>query len=125
MVSVNDPKRIALRFNDYITSHDLDGLARLMADDHVFIDRDGTAQQPKPVMLGNWKRFFDAFPEYKNIFIRVEARDDRVVMLGYAYWSQEKPHDPAIWTATVVDGLVREWRIYDDTPENRKGLGLV
>ena len=33
-----DPKTIVLQFNDCINNRDIDGLAHLMMEDHVFID---------------------------------------------------------------------------------------
>jgi len=30
-----------------------------------------------------------------------------------------------IWTATIEDDLVNEWRIYEDTEENRERFGLI
>lgn len=124
-MSTQNPKIIALLFNQCITDHDLDGLARLMTVDHAFVERDGTVHQPKAYMVEAWRRFFEAFPDYRNTFARVQSKDNRVVMLGFAYWSKQQPYDPYIWTATIVDDLVHEWRIYLDTPENRTQLGLV
>ncbi len=118
-MNISDPTLIALRFNECINNQNLDGLARLMPDDHAFVDRDGSVRQPKVIMVDNWREFFRMFPDYKNTFSRVESREDYVVMLGYAYWSADEPYDPVIWKATIVDDLVREWRIYADTPENR------
>ena len=119
-MNTEDPKLVALQFNDCINSQDLGGLALLMTEDHAFIDREGNVHQPKQVMVDGWKEFFKTFPKYRNTFNRVESRGNLVVMLGYAYWLEEQPHDPVIWTATIVNDLVREWRVYADTPENRK-----
>lgn len=119
-MNTQDPKSIALAFNDCITRQDINGLAGLMTEDHTFIDREGKISRPKKVMIEGWKKFFEMFPRYKNTFTRVESKDDLVTMLGYAYWSEEQPRDNAIWTATVVEDLVAEWRIYYDTDENRR-----
>lgn len=119
-----DPKSVALRFNECISNQDIDGLGGLMTEDHVFIDRDRNITQSKKAMLESWSRFFEMFSRYKNTFERVESRDNLVVILGFAYWSEENQHDPAIWTATIVNDLVAEWRIYHDTEENRKKFGL-
>lgn len=124
-MNTKDPKLIALQFNECISNQDLNGLARLMTDDHAFIDRDGTVHQPKPVMIDAWKEFFRMFPKYRNTFIRVESRGDTVILLGSAFWSEDQPYDPGIWTATIADDLVREWRIWADTPQNRKKFDLV
>jgi predicted SnoaL-like aldol condensation-catalyzing enzyme len=124
-MNTKDPKLVALEFNECISHQDLDGLSRLMTDDHTFIDRDGKVVQPKEAMIKSWKQFFEVFPGYKNTFTRVESRENLVVILGHAFWSQEQPYDPAIWTASIRDDLVSEWRIYADTEANRKAFNLV
>jgi predicted SnoaL-like aldol condensation-catalyzing enzyme len=124
-MNTRDPKITALQFNQCIADHDLEGLARLMTGDHAFVESDGTVHQPKREMVEKWRQFFEAFPEYRNTFDRVQSKANLVVMLGSAFWSEEQPYDPAIWTATVVDDLVHEWRIYTDTLENRAQLGLI
>lgn len=120
-----DPKLIAVEFNNCITNHDSACLASLMTDDHVFIDRDGNVHRSKEFMVNAWIKFFEQFPNYKNTFTRIESREDRAVMLGYAYWSEPNRHDPAIWTAEIVGGLVAEWHIYYDTAQNRRRFGLT
>jgi predicted SnoaL-like aldol condensation-catalyzing enzyme len=120
-----DPKLTALQFNECINNRDLAGLTLLMTDDHAFIDREGVVSQPKAAMVQGWKRFFEMFPEYKNTFNRIESKDNLVTILGYAYWSESRPYDPAIWTATIVDDLVQVWRIYSDTESNRKKFNLL
>lgn len=118
-MNAEDPKLIVLQFNKCINNHDLKGLALLMTEDHTFIDREGKIQQPKEIMLRHWGQFFGLFPGYRNTFTRLESTNQFVVVLGHAYWSEERPRDPVIWTALIVDDHVREWRIYSDTPENR------
>jgi hypothetical protein len=124
-MNTKDPKLIALQFNECINNQDLKGLGQLMSNDHAFTDRDGTVQQPKEVMIRNWRQFFEMLPDYRNTFTRLESRENLVVILGYAYWSQKQPYDPAIWTATIVNNLVREWRIYADSEENRRRFDLL
>ena len=89
------------------------------------LDRDGNIRQSKQVMIRSWGKFFEMVPKYRNTFTRVESDENLVVILGYAYWSEEQPYDPVIWTATIVNDLVREWRIYADSEENRRGFNLL
>ena len=96
-----------------------------MTDDHTFIDREGSVHNSKNTMVGNWSKFFKAFPKYKNTFTRIEYIDNKVVILGHAFWSAEKPYDPVIWTAIIVDDRIKEWRIYTDTPDNRINFRLT
>ena len=95
-----------------------------MTEDHVFMDHDGNISQPKKTMLEAWSQFFEMFPKYRNTFERIESRGDIAVMSGFAYWSEENRHDPAIWAATIVNDLVAEWHIYYDSEENRKKFEL-
>ncbi len=96
-----------------------------MTEDHVFVDRENNTTRSKKAMLASWIRFFEMVPHYKNTFDRIQSKGDTAVILGSAYWSEENQHDPVIWTATVRDDLIAEWRIYDDTKENREKFGLT
>ncbi|MFX0022820.1 MAG: hypothetical protein ACFE9S_10860 [Candidatus Hermodarchaeota archaeon] len=122
MIIVKDPKLIALQFNEYISNQDIEGLSSLMTEDHIFIDR---ANEQYEDMVNGWKEFFNKFPTYKNHFHKVESRGSLVFLLGYAKWSKDSlEKDYAIWTAKIENDLVSEWRIYEDTEENRKLLEL-
>ena len=120
-----DPKLTALQFNEYINGHDVRGLSNLMTANHTFIDRANQVDKGKESMTKGWMDFFASFPDYKNTFNRVESRDNVVILLGYAYWNETNTYDPAIWTARIENDLVAEWRIYEDTEENRKNFSLM
>ena len=125
-MSVENQKDITLQFNEAITNQDIDGLAVLMTDDHVFIDSANTEFRGKDKALQAWQGFFEAFPEYKNVFDQVEAKTDTVVILGHSICPSNKELDgPAIWTAKVEGDKLAEWRVYEDTSENRKKLGIA
>lgn len=119
-MNTKDPKLTALQFNEYINRQDIKGLNNLMTEDHTFIDRADAVTKGKDVMIKEWLEFFKAHPEYRNVFVRVDSKDDLVILFGYAFWSREKPNDPAIWTARIKNDRVSEWRIYEDTAKNRK-----
>ncbi|MGM0374597.1 MAG: hypothetical protein ACQEQQ_09300, partial [Chloroflexota bacterium] len=77
-------------------------------------------------MLSAWKDFFAAYPDYRNLFQRLEKRGDTVLIVGYSTSSNEPALDgPALWTAKIRGGLVTEWRVYEDTEDNRMQLGFV
>ncbi len=107
-------------FNNCINSQDIDGLAVLMSEDHTFIDRDGSSHGPKSYMVEGWRQFFETFPQYRNTFNQIKAEGDRVFVQGFAYWSEKEPYDPVIWTAKIVNDLIAEWRIYEDSAEHRR-----
>jgi ketosteroid isomerase-like protein len=120
-----DPRALTITFNDHINSRDLDGLAALMTDDHTFIDTTGHAIRGKSKCLDAWRGFFASFPDYRNIFDRVEADGDRVTVVGRSSCSDARLDGPALWAATVRDGRLAEWRVYEDTAPNRHMLGLA
>ncbi len=119
-----DPKLTALQFNEYINRQDIEGLSGLMTEDHTFIDRKGHVDKGKGSMTKGWIDFFESFPDYRNTFERVQSEGNLVVLYGYATWEKGADPDYAIWTATIEDDLVAEWRIYEDTEENRRALLL-
>ena len=124
-MNTRDPKLISLLFNEAINNQDIDALSALMTEDHTFIDREGKVGTPKSYMVDGWKRFFELFPAYKNTFTRVESQGDLVVILGHAFWSEQQPYDPVIWTAKIEHDHVTEWRVRYDTDENRQALGIT
>jgi hypothetical protein len=111
----------ALRFNEKINEQDLEGLVALMTKDHRFIDRKGNVDNN---MKKGWKDFFINFPDYRNIFTRVQVKDCLVVMAGYASCSYPSLDGPFLWSAEVKNNKVSVWRVFWDTTENRKMLGL-
>ena len=120
-----DTKLIALLFNECINKKDLDGLSSLMTEDHTFIDRDGNVLSSKANMIEAWKSFFETFPDYKNTFNIIESRNNKVLITGFAYWSEENSFDPSIWIAVIENDMVKEWHLYYDTEENRNKLLLT
>jgi predicted SnoaL-like aldol condensation-catalyzing enzyme len=123
-MNTKDPKLTALQFNECINKQDVKSLSNLMTADHTFIDRKNVTVKPKENMVKAWIEFFKMFPKYKNTFVRVESKDDLVVIIGYAYWDENNARDQVIWTARIENDLVAEWRIYADTKENRDTLGI-
>jgi len=117
-------KTIVLQFNECINNRDIHGLTTLMTDDHTFIDKDNHLLQGKEKVVEAWQGFFALFPDYRNIFERVESRNNLVVIIGHSTCSEKQLDCPALWTAKLRGEKIAEWRVYDDTPENRKRLGL-
>ena len=118
------PLETAEAFVAAINSRDADRLAALMTEDHTFIDRHNDVYAGKERMTKGWTWFFESSPDYSNTFERVQTQGDLVGMYGYAIWEKGGDPDYVIWTATIEDDLVKEWRIYEDTEENRERFGL-
>ena len=71
-----------------------------------------------------WRGFFESFPDYRNVFENVSVRDGVITIVGHSVCSDKRLDGPALWTAEVLEGKVAQWRVYDDTPENRAQLGV-
>ena len=119
-----DAKEAVIKFNDCINRKDIAGLSSLMADDYTFIDTANDVFFGKPRGIAIWSAFFRQFPDYRNVFGKFEVRGPTVLITGHSECSFRELEGPAIWTAVVRGGKVAEWRVYADTPENRKKLGL-
>jgi ketosteroid isomerase-like protein len=120
-----DPKGVTVAFNERNNSRDLEGLALLMTDDHTFIDAAGHAIRGKSACRDAWRGFFNAFPDYQNLFESIVVDDSRVVVVGRSRCSDARLDGPALWVATVSGDRVVEWRVYQDTPANRRALGIA
>ena len=125
MPATPDPATVALRFNDCITARDLDALCTLMTDDHTFIDTTGQATAGREACRAAWRGFFVAFPDYRNHLATVSTDGARVTMSGSSTCAVPALAGPALWTATIRRDRVAQWRVYDDTPDNRSLLGLT
>ena len=119
-----DPKLTVLQFNEAINRQDIEALSALMSDEHTFIDSEGAVHSGKETMVEGWIDFFKSYPDYRNHFSMVESRQNVVLVIGHSTCSHEPLDGPALWTATVEDDLVTEWRVYLDTSENRERLDL-
>ena len=97
---------VVTRFNACINGRDLDGLARLMTDDHTFIDAAEGVVAGKPECVAAWRGFFEAFPDYRNVFTTLTVRDDVVAIVGHSLCSELSLAGPALWAAIIRDGRV-------------------
>ena len=120
-----DPRALIVKFNEHISNRDLDGLSALMADDHTFIDKGGHAISGKSKCLEAWRGFFASFPDYRNVFHSLAVEDNRVVIVGRSSCSDIRLDGPALWVASTGDDRLAEWRVYEDTPANRRTLGIA
>ena len=117
-----DMMMVVLRFNERINARDLEGLVAMMTGDHFFVDSEGERHEG---MEEGWEEFFARYPDYRNVFTQVQVEGDFVAVAGYSTCSYGPLDGPALWSARVRGGLVSEWRVYLDTPENRGEIGLL
>ena len=119
-----DPTVIVGAFNDAINRRDLDALAALMTDDHVFTDTEGNQVTGKRACTTAWEGFFDAFPGYRNTFDEVRDDGAAATMRGHSTCpGYPELTGPALWRAETRGDKLTAWQVHDDTPENRALLG--
>ncbi len=111
-------------FNERINARDLDGLAALMTEDHVFTDSLDAKVSGKAQCVEAWRGFFAAFPDYRNTFTRLSSQASTATATGYSTCETPALDGPALWTAETRAGKVSHWRVYSDTPEVRARLGI-
>ena len=116
---------VVLSFNDCINARDLDGLVRMMTEDHRFIDTAGAVVSGKPACTEAWRGFFAAFPDYRNIFEHLHDKGDAVIVEGRSECSDPRLNGPGLWRAVVNGSSIAEWRIFEDTPATRHTLHLT
>jgi ketosteroid isomerase-like protein len=122
---MDTPAQIAVAFNEAINARDVEALGALMTDGHTFVDSAGTVLAGSDRVLGAWRGFFDAFPDYRNEWAEEIPVRDGVVAIGRSVCATEPALDgPAIWKATIAGGKVAEWRVLKDTPTNRRRLWI-
>jgi ketosteroid isomerase-like protein len=105
---------VVVAFNEAINARDLDGLARLMHEQHRFIDAAGSAVEGKAACAGAWRGFFAAFADYRNVVEQIRSGAGGAVrVVGRSECSTPALAGPALWLVVVEDGLVRRWQVSD------------
>lgn len=136
-------KKIVLDFINAINTYDVDKICALMADNHTFIDAQGTEVTGKDKMREGWTGYFAMFPDYKievtDIFDKRESKLVRqktggsmmmeyvnyefIAVFGFASgtYGGKNTNDenrfrlPASWKAIIEGGKVKLWQVYCDT----------
>ena len=112
-----DAVNLVVSFNEAINAGNVAALAELMTDTHRFIDAAGTAVEGRAACLAAWRGFFDAFPDYRNVFDTVDDVGSAVVIArGRSECSFAALQGPATWRAVVRDGLVDVWQVSEPAP---------
>jgi len=113
-------KETVLAFIDRINTHDIDGLAELMAEDHIFIDAHGNQVSGKEKMIAGWRGYFDWFPVYTIEVNEIFEHENTFAMFGFAGGSFKGREEaswrlPAAWKASIKDSRVVLWQVFADT----------
>lgn len=107
-------------FIDAINAHDVESLAKLMSDDHIFIDPHGNEMRGKETMSDGWRGYFEWFPDYQIEVADSFENGEVFAMFGFAGGSFKGNADakwrlPAAWKAIVKDGHIALWQVFADT----------
>ena len=114
---------IILKFIERINRHDVEGLADLMSEDHVFLDSRGGRGEGRENMRRGWAEYFRMMSDYRIEVERTITEGDKVAVVGTAsgiyvidgkvsrenYWKCL-----AAWLGVVKNGLLTEWRVFAD-----------
>ena len=128
---MRDPesRQILLSFIERINDHDVEGLAALMTDDHMFIDSLGRAVRGRLEMRRAWQSYFLLFPDYCIVLEEIFERSAVFAVLGKASGTYcpagemlaENHWDiPAAWRAVVRVDRMAEWRVFADNYQTVK-----
>jgi ketosteroid isomerase-like protein len=111
-----DDIETVLEFLNRINQRDVDKLAELMTEDHVFVDSLGNQVRGREKMRGGWRGYFTMCPDYWVSHEEVFRNANMVAVFGAAGGTinGKQWRTPAGWLAVVQKGLVKEWRVYAD-----------
>ncbi len=118
-----DAKDLVLRFIDAINRRDVEAVAGLLAEDHVFIDSLGAEVHGREAMREGWRAYFSMVPDYAITVSEVLVWGETVVVLGSAsgtYSSGGPPRaedrwsTPAAWRAVVAGDRLALWQVFAD-----------
>jgi ketosteroid isomerase-like protein len=117
------PLETVLQFLDRINQRDVDKLAELMTEDHVFVDSLGQSVRGREKMRAGWRGYYAICPDYWVSHEEIFPNGNLVAVFGSAGGTiaangklppENKWHATAAWLAVVENGLVKEWRVYAD-----------
>lgn len=117
------PTETVLQFMDRINQRDVDKVAELMTEDHVFTDSLGNSVRGREKMRDGWRGYYAFCPDYWISHEEIFANGNLVAVFGSAGGTiaangKLPPENnwkiSAAWLALVENGLVKEWRVYAD-----------
>ena len=110
------PIETVLLFLDRINQRDPDELAKLMTEDHVFVDSLSNKVRGRDAMRQGWRGYFAMCPDYWVSHEDIFSNGNVVAAFGSAGGTinGNKWEIAAAWRAVIRDGMVQEWRVYAD-----------
>jgi ketosteroid isomerase-like protein len=120
---VQSPIDVVLAFLEKINQHDVESLAGLLSEDHVFFDSLGNKLQGREKARAGWKSYFKMCPDYTVSHEEIFANGNVVAAFGSAggtisaqgeLKAENRWRIPAAWMASIRNGQLTEWRVYAD-----------
>lgn len=124
-----DAVEVVKAFVRAINRHDVERLASLMTEDHVFLDGVGGEVHGREAMREAWERYFELFPDYELEIEDALRRDEVVGLFGvargtYAGDGESRPENrwevPAAWRAATRGRRVARWSVFADNEPVRR-----
>jgi ketosteroid isomerase-like protein len=112
-----------LDFLGRINKRDVDELAELMTEDHVFIDSLGNTMRGRETMRAGWRGYYAFCPDYWVTHEQILGDRNIVAVFGAAGGTiaangklppENKWRTSAAWLAVLENGLVKKWQVYAD-----------
>ena len=132
LVDVNTPedyeRAVAIAFIDRINAGEVDGLARLMTEDHELLVFTEPPVAGREANAEAWNGYATAYPNYRIYIHETGRREGVVSILGHTTGShlglpdEEEARETLIWQAEIRSGQVRRWRLVEDSAANRELL---
>jgi limonene-1,2-epoxide hydrolase len=124
-----NPIELVKDFINKISTQDVQGLAGLMTEDHLFIDGMGTQVRGRENMITGWEGYYQMVPDYRIRAERFFHDRNIVAVFGFAggTYSKDgrlKPENrwevPAAWLAEVKDHKIAVWQVFADNEPVRQ-----
>jgi len=125
-----DVVETAFRFVESINHQDIEKLAKMMTDDHRFVDLSGDERVGRAVIRKGWLDYFGLCPDHIIHVCDFHQRGDRVFLIGRTTGShldlpwREEFQDTIIWIADVEGERLSLWKIVANTAETQQAYGI-
>lgn len=124
------PIPTAVSFIDCINRRDLDGLCRLMTENHTLVIFGEPSLVGRDASRRAWQGYFTGFPRYRIHPLRLAQLGLQVAVLGATTGShlglsdEQEIRETLIWLAEIRHGLISRWQLIEDSPGQRRRLML-
>ena len=124
------PVDVVISFIDCINRGDVEGLGRLMTEDHELKVFNENALIGRDANLAAWRGYLGSYPDYVIYPHRIAEHAGVVAVLGHTTGShlglpdEKESQLTLIWLADVVEGAIHSWSLIEDTIDNRRQFRL-